>query len=280
VKLNRILQFFETNQLFRVQTTFLFFENLYKMRIINCLYAILLFNSCLSFGCKDKTATQTEKVYESPNLKENSYNIGILVVNGVYNTEFTAPYDIFQHTKFRENIRAMNVFTVAERKEIIQTFEGIRFLPDFDFGNVPNIDILVVPSAEHHLDSDLENKILIDFVRKTGQKTMFNMSLCDGAFVLAQAGLLDSVQCTTFPDDVEKMREKFPKLQILEDVSFVHDGRCITSMGGARSFEAALYLCERLYGKKIAQKLAHGLVINWDLEDVPNISPDFDESEK
>ncbi|MEL6638295.1 MAG: glutamine amidotransferase, partial [Bacteroidota bacterium] len=55
------------------------------------------------------------------------------------------------------------------------------------------------------------------------------------------------------------------------EVLFVHDGRFITSAGGAKSFEAALYLCEHLYGKTVAQQLAEGLVIDWDLTTVPHL---------
>ena len=67
------------------------------------------------------------------------------------------------------------------------------------------------------------------------------------------------------------MREMFPNLDIRKDVLFVHDGKYITSAGGAKSFEAALYLCEYLYGKDIAQSLAGGLVIDWNLDHVPHI---------
>jgi transcriptional regulator GlxA family with amidase domain len=54
-------------------------------------------------------------------------------------------------------------------------------------------------------------------------------------------------------------------------VLFVHDGKYITSAGGAKSFEAALYLCEFLYGKEVAQRLAGGLVIDWDVDKVPHL---------
>jgi transcriptional regulator GlxA family with amidase domain len=54
-------------------------------------------------------------------------------------------------------------------------------------------------------------------------------------------------------------------------VLFVHDGKYITSAGGAKSFEAALYLCEYLYGKEIADSLARGLVIDWNLDEVPHL---------
>ena len=82
---------------------------------------------------------------------------------------------------------------------------------------------------------------------------------------------MDDVASTTFPSDIPKYKEMFPKLDVREDVLFVHDGKYITSAGGAKSFEAALYLCEHLYGKEIARSLAGGLVIDWKLEDVPSV---------
>jgi transcriptional regulator GlxA family with amidase domain len=110
---------------------------------------------------------------------------------------------------------------------------------------------------------------MLSFVYNTAQKAQFVTSHCDGAFVLAKAGLLDSVVSTTFPSDINTYREMFPALRVQDSVLFVHDGKYITSAGGAKSFEAALYLCEYLYGKEIAESLAKGLVIQWDLEQVP-----------
>lgn len=210
-----------------------------------------------------------------PELKADHYNVAILVMNGVYNTELVAPMDIFQHTQYRDSIRAMNVFTVGKSREPLRTFEGLWLIPDFSYltDALPQIDVLVVPSAEHHLDTDLEDKAMIEWVNRTGKKAQFVLSLCDGAFVLAKAGLLDSVRCTTFPDDTETLRKMFPNLTVLDSISFVHDGKYITSAGGDRSFDAALYLCEHLYGKKVADRLAHGLVIDWNLGKVRCVLP-------
>ena len=208
-------------------------------------------------------------------LAPNRYNVAFLIMEGTYNTEYTAPYDIFQHTQYRDNIKAMNTFTVANTLEPVRTFEGIRVLPDFDYTqpNLPPIDILVVPSAEHHLDSDLKDTIMLNFVKHTAKKALYVTSHCDGAFVLAKAGLLDSVASTTFPSDVATYKKMFPQLKVKDSVLFVHDGKYITSAGGAKSFEAALYLCEVLYGKEIAVSLAKGLVIDWDITTVPSIIP-------
>lgn len=205
-------------------------------------------------------------------LPPDRYNVAFLIMDGVYNTELTAPYDIFQHTVFREEIKPMNTFLVADTHAPVTTFEGIRLLPDFNYltDSLPRIDILVVPSAEHHLDTDLENEAMLDFVRRVDREALFVTSHCDGAFVLAKAGLLDDVASTTFPSDIETYRQRFPHLEVKEDVLFVHDGKYITSAGGAKSFEAALYLCEHLYGAEVARRLAQGLVIDWDLGAVPH----------
>jgi transcriptional regulator GlxA family with amidase domain len=230
-----------------------------------------------------KTTTQkgvssenaSEKVSEKtvPVIVPNRYNVAFLIMDGVYNTELTAPFDIFQHTIFRDSIKPMNVFTVANTNETITSFEGLRLLPDYNYleDTLPQIDILVVPSAEHHLDTDLEDKAMLQFVKDVATNAQFVTSHCDGAFVLAEAGLLNGIVSTTFPSDIDAMRERYPNLDVRKNVLFVHDGKYITSTGGAKSFEAALYLCEFLYGKEVAKRLAQGLVIDWELDQVPHL---------
>ena len=181
--------------------------------IIYILFA-LLFISCNSFEKKDEKIVElkTEKVF--PKLEPNRYNVAFLIMDGTYNTELTAPFDIFQHTIFRDSIKPMNVFTVANTDYAITTFEGMRIIPDFNYVNdsLPKIDILVVPSAEHHLDTDLKDDIMLNFIKKVDKEALFVTSHCDGAFVLAKAGLLNGAVSTTFPSDIDAMREMFPDL--------------------------------------------------------------------
>ena len=242
------------------------------------LFSLVVFfsilGSCVESPRENKKA-DTVATGSHLTLEPGRYNVAFLIMEGTYNTEFTAPFDIFQHTQYREGIKAMNTFTVANSLAPVTTFEGVRILPDFDYtrDSIPPIDILVVPSAEHHLDTDLQDTVMLDFVARIGQQAQFVTSHCDGAFVLAKAGLLNDVVSTTFPSDIEKYKEMFPHLKVADSVLFVHDGKYITSAGGAKSFEAALYLCEYLYGKEIARSLAGGLVIDWDLEKVPCIIP-------
>ncbi|MEM1214804.1 MAG: DJ-1/PfpI family protein [Bacteroidota bacterium] len=238
-------------------------------------FLLLALSNCEATATPEAT-TQSEPAKTYPrvpvDLPADRYNVAFLIMDGVYNTELTAPYDIFQHTVFRDSIKAMNTFLVANTLAPITTFEGLQLLPHFDYltDSLPRIDILVVPSAEHHLDTDLEDEAMLAFVRRVAAEAQFVTSHCDGAFVLAQAGLLREHVSTTFPSDIDKMRERFPDHDIREEVLFVHDGKYITSAGGAKSFEAALYLCEHLYGAAVARRLAKGLVIDWDLATVPH----------
>ena len=234
----------------------------------------------INVACNTKSKQNNLKVSESSldnkffsKLEKDRYNVAFLIMDGTFNTELTAPFDIFQHTIFRKNIKAMNVFMVANTYKPISTFEGIRILPDFNYlkDSLPKIDILVIPSAEHHLDTDLEDETMINFVKQVDKEALYITSHGDGALVLAKAGLLKGKISTTFPSDIDVMRKMFPELDVRKDVLFLHDGKYITSAGGAKSFEAALYLCEILYGKKVANALAEGLVIDWDLNTVPHL---------
>jgi len=247
-------------------------NDLKKCAVVLLVGSIPFLNSC---NPKIEETVESDDQVRSiePILPSRVLNVGFLLVDGVYNTEVIAPFDIFQHTVFHTE-KGMKVFTIAPSLEPITTFEGLKIVPDYSYtgDSIPTIDVLVVASAEHSMDSDLEDQSMIDFVRKAGRQAEYVMSLCDGAFVLAQAGLVDGKESTTFPSDIPKYREMFPHLKVHEEVSFVHHGNLITSAGGAKSYDAAIYLTEFLYGNKAARGIARGLVIDWDLKQVKHLA--------
>lgn len=237
------------------------------------LFAIAaVFLACSSREESKEVAQATKVIHLVDNTPKKKLNVGFLAINGVYNSELMAPYDIFQHTIFHTEL-GMETFIVSPTKEPILTFEGITVIPHYSFKDAPDIDVLVVPSAENNMGSDLDDEGLITWVKAVGTNADYIMSLCDGAFILAQAGLLDEVKCTTFPTDIDKFIETFPQLDVYEDISFVHDGKAITSAGGAKSYDPALYLVEYLYGKTVAEGVGRGLVIEWNLADYKAIFP-------
>jgi len=175
-----------------------------------------------------------------------------------------APYDILHHTPFHTKPDpGIEVFTVSPTGESVITFEGLTVTPDYGFDDHPEIDILVVPSAEGSMDADLRNRRMMDWVREVGGKARYVVSLCDGAFVLASAGLLDGRRVTTFPGDQDRFAETFPDLDLVRGVSFVHDGPVLTSQGGARSYDVAMHLVDHIFGQTVTRGVGRGLIIDW-----------------
>ena len=210
---------------------------------------------------------------------------GFLIVDGVYNTELMAPWDVFQHTVYHAAPHpGIEVFTVAPEDRPIQTAEGLKILPDYTFETAPDLDILVVPSAEHSRDANREDEDLIEWVGRSGRNARFVVSLCWGAFILAEAGLLDDHACTTFPGDYQSFAETFPDLDLKINASFVHDGKVLTSQGGSRSYDVAMYLIDLIFGEHVAQGVGRGLLIDWPWPAshrpayVTETDPDFDDA--
>jgi len=197
-------------------------------------------------------------------------NTGFLVVDGVYNTELTAPFDILEHSKYRKQAVYFRCFLVSPDGRPVTTAEGLTLSVDYSFENCPALDVLVVPSTMTSMDKDLAEGPYLAFVKRRAAEAAVVMSLCDGAFPLAAAGLLDGKHATTFPGDRRALAARFPQTTVHHDVWFVQDGKCITSVGGARSFEPALFLADQWFGPAYAQALAEGLVLDWNPSTLPH----------
>ncbi len=190
-----------------------------------------------------------------------------LVVDGVYNTELTAPYDLLEHVAYAVKkdpaAHPIEVFTVSPDGKTVTTAEGLKITPDYSFANHPKVDILVVPSAEKSTKSDLDDERLVGWVREQGGQARYVVSLCWGAFLLAKAGLLDEHRATTFPSSIDELGKRFGKVTVERGPSFVHDGKMLTSQGGVKSFDVAMYLVDHLYGEAVATRVGGGLIIDW-----------------
>ena len=219
-------------------------------------------------GCANQAALSRGP--QSP--AASSLHVAFLLLDGVYGSELIAPHDVFHHLRYHakgaDGRSPLDVFTVGRSHDEVTSFEGLRIRPDYALDDAPRIDLLVVPSALHNLDSDLEDSRLIAWVKQRGRSCKRLLSLCDGAFVLAQAGLLDGRRCTTFPDDIPALRRRFPELDVTADANIVVDGPCVSSGGGAKSYDAALLVVDEMYGAKAAEGIARGLLIDWSKEAV------------
>lgn len=190
-------------------------------------------------------------------------SIAFLVLDGTFNTELVAPMDVLQHVVGRVE-EPPDVFTVGLTRDPVRTAEGLRILPDHSIDDAPPIDVLVVASTVESRGADRKHEKLVAWLASAGKEARHVVSLCWGAFLLAEAGLLDGGPATTFPTDFDLLEKDYPEIEVHRDVSFVDAGHALTSVGGVKSYEVAMYLLENLYGEEVAEGIASGLLIDWD----------------
>src|SRR5690606_17273074 len=102
---------------------------------------------------------------------------------------------------------------------------------------------------------------LLDFVRKAMKTSRRVAAPCTGAFVLAEAGLLDGKRATTHWAFARTLQKDYPRLKVEEDRIFIIDGQTWTSAGMTASIDLALAMVEKDLGAEVAREVARKLVV-------------------
>ena len=180
--------------------------------------------------------------------------VGIPIFTGVQIIDYTGPYEIFQAAGF-------DVYTVAETKEPITTVAGMTVIPKYSFAEAPQPDILVVPGGG--VAGVLRSAATLEWVKGATARAQHTMSVCNGAFILAKAGLLEGLAATTTNGNIPRLRAEYPRTKVVEDQRFVDTGKIITTGGLTAGIDGALHLVSRLLGKGTAQGVALGEEYDW-----------------
>lgn len=202
--------------------------------------------------------------------------VALLVFTGVQIIDFTGPYEIFGTAGY-------DVYTVAETKDPITTVNGMTVVPKYDFATVPPPDVLVVPGGGIYAASNSPKTI--QWIVDVTARTKHTMSVCNGAFLLAQAGLLDGLTATTTAGLIEKLRAQYPKVHVVDDRRFVDNGKIITTAGLSAGIDGALHVIARMQGNGKAELTALGDEYEWKPEpgfarasladrNIPNLDPE------
>ncbi len=103
----------------------------------------------------------------------------------------------------------------------------------------------------------------IQWIKRQAQQTEITVSVCNGAFWLANAGLLDGLQATTTANRNLEILKTFPRIKVVDDARFVDNGRTITTAGLSSGIDGALHVLDRLEGRGNARSVALGLEYDW-----------------
>jgi transcriptional regulator GlxA family with amidase domain len=185
--------------------------------------------------------------------------IGILVYDGVLTSDITAPIEVFGAATKKAWFSDYKVVLIAVNKQTsITTEEGLRINVDHSIADNLKLDVLLVPSS-YSMGPLLSNKKLIAFIQDQSTKTKWMASNCSGAFLLAEAGLLNGVKATTWAGGEKDLKSDYPAVDVQFDQNVVIDKNIITSNGSVVSYQAALTLLEKLSSKDFSKEISEAI---------------------
>lgn len=205
-------------------------------------------------------AQQSATQKDAPPKKVEPRNLAIFIFDGVQIIDYTGPYEVFGQAHDRGE-HLFNVYTIAEKPDAITTNMGMTVTPKYTFDNAPKPDIIVLPGG--NVPAHMNKPKVVKWVQESASQSEYVMSVCNGAFYLGKAGLLDGLSATTYYGLIDELKTLAPKAKIVNDQRFVDNGKIITTAGLSSGIDGALHLVEKIAGHGKAQEIALNMEYNW-----------------
>ena len=182
--------------------------------------------------------------------------IGILVFPLLEELDFIGPYEVLNYLN-KIQPQSVHVQLIAKSFEPITAFNGLRFLPDVKLEEVHALDVLIIPGGKGRLAA-MHDSTYLTFIKRIFSSCQHVTSVCTGAFLLAEAGLLTGKMATTHQAALAELGS-YSNLQVIADLKVVHDGKIITSGGVSSGIDLGLYLLETYFNRDTAELVARSI---------------------
>lgn len=199
-------------------------------------------------------------------MTDNTRTVGILLFDDVEVLDAFGPFEVFNVARTgrpEESERQLfHVVTIAETVAAVHARGNLIVQPHFAIDDHPPLDILVVPGG-FGTRAAVHNTTLLAWLREQSERVALRTSVCTGAFLYAEIGLLDGKSATTHWGSIERMRETYSAIDVQEDVRFVDQDTVITSAGISAGIDMALHVVARLHGMDAAKATARYMEYEW-----------------
>lgn len=208
---------------------------------------------------KKMPASQEPLVDLHPTPAATQKTIGILIYPGFEMLDAYGPMEMWGNLKHipaavwggEEKRVTVRVVTIAAKRGEVPSNQGPKTVADFGYGDAPQLDYLLVPGGIGAI-ALLQDRETLGWLRERAAKTELVMSVCNGASLLAAAGILDDRPATTNKMFWKHSTEPGPKVTWVKKARWVDDGTVVTSSGISAGMDMSLAVIGRLYGKDIA----------------------------
>jgi len=181
------------------------------------------------------------------NTNTKKQKIAFYLQSGVEVLDFAGPMEVFAYAGFE-------VFTVSKTKDPIVSQGILKIIPDYSIEDAPPADILAFFGGNGSNTS--KDRAVTDWV-KSQKEIDYHFSVCTGAFILGEAGILKGKTATTFHDALDDFEERFPETKVLRNTRFIDNGNVITTAGISAGIDGALHLVAKLKGLNEARRTAY-----------------------
>ncbi|SPL62300.1 GlxA family transcriptional regulator [Ochrobactrum soli] len=181
-------------------------------------------------------------------------HIGFIMENG-FQVMGMAALTAFEFANEALGSEAYRLTVMSEKGGPIRSSLGIK-IETQPLGDFPDTLMVVGELAPQPMTAPLR-----DYIREAGAASRRVAGVCTGAFLLAEAGLLDGRQATTHWAHARSLQERFPKIEVDEDRIFIQDGSIWTSAGMSSAIDLTLALIEDDHGSELSRQIARNLVV-------------------
>ena len=189
--------------------------------------------------------------------------VGIFVFDGVEVLDFAGPFEVFSRTRLvpgadsrrSDDSAPFEVFTVARTTDPVVAIGGLTIVPACSWETAPPIDILVVPGG-FGTRALLQDEPALAWIRAAAARASLVTSVCSGALLLAQTGLLRGRRATTHWAALDLLASLDSTIAVQRGVRVVSD-TIVTSAGVSAGIDMAFAVVEKLHGPEVARETAH-----------------------
>ncbi|MFJ5717976.1 DJ-1/PfpI family protein [Neobacillus sp. NPDC093127] len=206
---------------------------------------------------------------------KKQWNVGIVLFDDVDVLDYSGPFEVLSLTtnepqEVRELLtkgipaerRPFKVCTISKDGSVVTSNNGLKIVPDFSFENLnQGLDILIVPGGPFKaIEACLQDSQLIHWISSFSQTGGIVASICSGAILLAEAGVLTDKNATTHPYAYEYLEQTYTDIEVIRNIRFVDNGNVLTSGGVSAGIDMSIYLVAKLLGEEAARTTAATLV--------------------
>jgi transcriptional regulator GlxA family with amidase domain len=194
-------------------------------------------------------------------MGERERRIAVLAYDGIQSLDLVGPVEVFDVATRHRIDPPYRVEIVAPTTDPIVTSSGITVTPARALADVRgDLDTFVVAGGTG-VEAALADRALVRQVARVAGRARRVASVCTGAFLLAEAGLLDGRRVTTHWQSCRRLQRRYPGLEVDSDPIFVRDGDVYTSAGVTAGIDLCLALVEEDHGRDLALAVARQLVV-------------------